>query len=71
MTLKSVVLPAPFAPITARRSPAATDSETSSIAVSAPNRRVTPSRTRASPEASGTAGTAAAHAALETVAMML
>src|SRR5262245_8526816 len=47
--LKSVVLPAPFAPISARRSPAATESETSSIALSAPNVRVTPSSTRASP----------------------
>ena len=56
MALKSVVFPAPFAPMTARRSPAATESEMSSIAVSAPKRRVTPSRTRASPDASGTAG---------------
>ena len=39
MTLNSVVLPAPLAPITARRSPAATENETSSIARSAPNVR--------------------------------
>ena len=43
MTLNSVVLPAPLAPITARRSPAATENETSSIARSAPKLRVTPS----------------------------
>src|SRR5919109_2922194 len=49
ITLKSVVLPAPFAPITARRSPAATENETSSIALSAPKLRVTCSRTSASP----------------------
>ncbi len=69
IALKSVVLPAPFAPITARRSPAATDIDTSSIAVSAPNRRVTPSRTRASPEASGAIAGAARR--LETVAMVV
>src|SRR4029434_3406725 len=51
--LKSVVLPAPLAPIRARRSPAATESDTSSMALSAPNVRVTPSRTRASPDAIG------------------
>ena len=68
IALKSVVLPAPFAPMTARRSPAATDNDTSSIAVSAPNRRVTPSRTRASPEASGTAGGGARR--VETVATL-
>src|SRR5262245_31047495 len=50
ITLNSVVLPAPFAPITARRSPAATENETFSIARSAPNARVTPWRTRASPD---------------------
>src|SRR5262245_39730022 len=50
--LNSVVLPAPLAPISARRSPAPTESETSSIALSAPNVRVTPSSTRASPVAS-------------------
>src|SRR5262245_16066511 len=49
ITLNSVVLPAPFAPITARRSPAATENETFSIARSAPKARVTPWRTRASP----------------------
>src|SRR5262245_63746077 len=47
ITLNSVVLPAPFAPITARRSPAATENETSSIALSAPKLRPTPSSTRA------------------------
>ena len=50
--LKSVVLPAPLAPRMARRSPAATESETPSIARSAPNVRVTPSSTRASSDAS-------------------
>src|SRR5258708_27629786 len=53
MALKSVVFPAPLAPSTARRSPAATENDTSSIALSAPNVRVTRSSTRASPEASG------------------
>src|SRR5262245_42454408 len=47
-TLNSVVLPAPLAPMTARRSPTATENETSSIARRAPNVRVTPSNTRAS-----------------------
>src|SRR4029453_8695817 len=56
MTLNSLVLPAPLAPITARRSPAATENETSSMARSAPNVRVTPSSSRASPVASGVAG---------------
>src|SRR5688500_2262772 len=56
MTLNSVVLPAPLAPITARRSPAATENETSSMARSAPNVRVTPSSSRASPVASGVCG---------------
>jgi hypothetical protein len=51
MALNSVVLPAPLAPISARRSPAATENETFSIALSAPNVRVTPSSTRASPVA--------------------
>src|SRR5262245_24408657 len=51
--LNSVVLPAPLAPMSARRSPAATVSETSSIALSAPKVRVTPSSTRASPVAIG------------------
>src|SRR5260370_30597502 len=55
--LNSVVLPAPLAPSTARRSPAATVKDTSSIALSAPKVRVTPSRTRASPDASGFAAT--------------
>src|SRR5688572_17827793 len=50
ITLNNVVLPAPFAPMTARRSPAATENETFSIARRAPKARVTPSRTRASPE---------------------
>src|SRR5262249_23455510 len=49
-TLNRVVLPAPLAPITARRSPTATENETSSIACSAPNVRVTPSSWRASPD---------------------
>ena len=39
MALNSVVLPAPLAPSTARRSPAATENETSSIARSAPKAR--------------------------------
>src|SRR5262245_34887962 len=51
--LNKVVLPAPLAPIRARRSPAATESETSSIARRAPKVRVTPSSTRASPDATG------------------
>ena len=42
MQLKSVVLPAPFEPSTARRSPGRTLSVTSVSAASAPNRRVTP-----------------------------
>src|SRR5262245_20596350 len=49
ITLNRVVLPAPLAPMIARRSPAATENDTSSIALSAPNARVTPSNTRASP----------------------
>src|SRR5262249_7464862 len=53
--LNSVVLPAPLAPSTARRSPTATESEMSSIALSAPNERLTPSSTRASADASGLA----------------
>src|SRR5712664_486925 len=51
--LNSVVLPAPLAPSTARRSPAATENDTSSMALRASKVRVTPSRTRASPDASG------------------
>src|SRR5437870_2920337 len=50
-TLNSVVLPAPLAPITARRSPAATENEMFSIAVSAPKTRVTLSSRSASPGA--------------------
>src|SRR5688572_8053580 len=49
ITLNNVVLPAPFAPMTARRSPAATENETFSIARRAPKARVTPWSTRASP----------------------
>src|SRR5687768_17463830 len=49
ITLNSVVLPAPLAPMTARRSPAATENEMFSIALSAPKVRVTLSSTRASP----------------------
>src|SRR5882672_4578600 len=49
MTLNSVVLPAPLAPITALRSPAATENETSSTAWSAPKRFETPSSRSASP----------------------
>src|SRR5262245_3389430 len=56
MTLNRVVLPAPLAPITARRSPAATENDTSSMARKAPNVRVTPTSSRASPVASGVAG---------------
>src|SRR5688572_11751718 len=58
--LNSVVLPAPLAPRMARRSPAATASETPSIARSAPKVRVTPSRTSASSEASSDCGAIAA-----------
>ena len=53
-TLNSVVLPAPLAPITARRSPAATANETSSSARNAPKYRETPSSSRAFPVAIGT-----------------
>ena len=56
MTLNSVVLPAPLAPMTARRSPAATDSETSSSARSAPKLRETPASSSALPDASGCRG---------------
>src|SRR6478609_3232058 len=56
MALKSVVLPAPLEPRMAAFSPAATDSETSSTARSAPNTRVTPSSTSASPDSSVPAG---------------
>src|SRR5580692_8508405 len=47
MQLKSVVLPAPFEPRTARRSPGRTVSETSTKAARAPNSRVTPRSSRA------------------------
>src|SRR5438067_84437 len=42
MTLNNVVLPAPFGPITPTTSPGSTDADTSSSAVSPPNRTVTP-----------------------------
>ena len=54
MALNKVVLPAPFAPRMARFSPASTDKLTSSTARNAPNARVTPSRTSASEDMSGT-----------------
>src|SRR2546425_8227859 len=47
MTLKSVVLPAPFGPRMARRSPGATSRSTSRTAWSPPNRRPTPRKRRA------------------------
>ena len=46
MTLKSVVLPAPFGPRIARRSPSATSSVTSDTACRPPKRRPTPRRRR-------------------------
>src|SRR5262245_13063253 len=46
MTLKSVVLPAPFGPRMARRSPGATSRLTSRTACRPPKRRPTPSRRR-------------------------
>src|SRR6478735_2910276 len=49
MQLKSVVLPAPFEPSTARRSPGRTVMVTSVNAASAPNSRVTPRSSRAAP----------------------
>src|SRR3984957_20140528 len=49
MQLKSVVLPAPLEPSTARRSPGRTVSVTSVNAASAPNSRVTPRSSRAAP----------------------
>jgi hypothetical protein len=52
ITLNSVVLPAPLAPMTARLSPAATDSVTSSSARNAPKLRDTPVSSSALPEAS-------------------
>src|SRR5262245_44138073 len=47
ITLKSVVLPAPFGPRIARRSPSATSRSTSRTAWRPPNRRPTPRRRRA------------------------
>src|SRR6188472_4691973 len=47
MTLKSVVLPAPFGPRIARRSPAGTSIVTSRTAWSPPKRRPTPRKRRA------------------------
>src|SRR6516225_8307333 len=49
MQLKSVVLPAPFEPSTARRSPGRTVMVTSVRAASAPNSRVTPRSSSAAP----------------------
>src|ERR1700730_2699061 len=49
MQLNSVVLPAPFEPSTARRSPGRTVMVTSVSAASAPNRRVTPRSSSAAP----------------------
>src|SRR6185369_7643828 len=49
MQLKSVVLPAPFEPRTARRSPGRTVIVTSVSAASAPNIRVTPRSSSAAP----------------------
>src|SRR5205807_44441 len=49
MQLKSVVLPAPFEPSTARRSPGRTVMVTSVSAASAPNSRVTPRSSSAAP----------------------
>jgi len=49
MQLNSVVLPAPFEPSTARRSPGRTVIVTSAIAASAPNIRVTPRSSSAFP----------------------
>src|SRR6516225_249969 len=49
MQLKSVVLPAPFEPSTARRSPGRTVMVTSLSAASAPNNRVTPRSSSAAP----------------------
>src|SRR3954468_9090415 len=52
IALNSVVLPAPLEPRIAYFSPAATVSETSSTARTAPKARVTPLRISASPESS-------------------
>ena len=60
MALNSVVLPAPFEPRIAYFCPAATVSDTSSTARSAPNSRVTLLSTSASFEASGASRPAAA-----------
>src|SRR5271166_1874327 len=49
MQLKSVVLPAPFEPSTARLSPGRTVKVTSISAASAPNKRVTPRNSKAFP----------------------
>src|SRR5262249_5660834 len=49
MQLNSVVLPAPFEPSTARRSPGRMVIVTSVRAASAPNKRVTPRSSRAAP----------------------
>ena len=49
MQLNSVVLPAPFEPSTARRSPGRTVMVTSVNAASAPNIRVTPRSSNAAP----------------------
>src|SRR3954463_1440277 len=49
ITLKSVVLPAPFGPRIARRSPYATSRSTSRTASSPPNRRPIPRRERIGP----------------------
>src|SRR5687767_10430490 len=49
MQLNSVVLPAPFEPSTARRSPGRTVMVTSVSAASAPNSRVTPRSSSAAP----------------------
>src|SRR5881628_2818028 len=46
ITLKSVVLPAPFGPRTARRSPGATSRSTSLTACKPPKRRPTPRKRR-------------------------
>ena len=59
MALKSVVLPAPLEPRIAAFSPAATESDTSSTARSAPKTRVTPASTSASPDSSELPGVGA------------
>src|SRR3954469_8413564 len=55
MTLKRVVLPAPFGPRIARRSPGAISRSTSRTAWRPPNRRPTPRRRRAGSACSATA----------------